>query len=441
MKSLPAVFLITVLLLSGAFLSHAQTTIPTSFFGMDINKSTSPWPTTKNVPFGVYRTLGSQIKWADLYDCTSQTYNFSKLNYWFGQAQTNGQLVMFTAYYTPSCLSSQPNDAVCAFGHANPPQKGGCDLPSDVLTTDQTWIDFINGLVTYANGNYPGVLKYLEIWNEPNVSTECNPPNNPNDPGGNCTAQALVQMTKDANSTAKAIDANIMIVSPAVTANQQTEQINPLFSTLLADGEANYADILGFHGYIGPPATNEFTLINSVFTAMQNNNVSKPIYDTEDSYGPEQLTDTDQQQAWVGSDYMIHASYWNQGLKGISWYGWDFLGSNFWDFTNNVLLPPGVAYQNVHLWLLGAHPVGNCFNPAGYSTSVWACNLTRTGGYQAQAVWDQSQTCSGGTCTFSNYTPPSGAVAWRDLNGGLHNISGGNVLIGLKPILIENQKK
>jgi hypothetical protein len=88
--------------------------------------------------------------------------------------------------------------------------------------------------------------------------------------------------------------------------------------------------------------------------------------------------------------------------------------------------------------------VGNTLStPCSANGSVWTCEFTGSGnGYQALAVWDASQSCSGGTCTTSSFTPPAGTsyVNFRDLDGNVTSISPGSaVQIGAKPTLLQNQ--
>jgi hypothetical protein len=87
--------------------------------------------------------------------------------------------------------------------------------------------------------------------------------------------------------------------------------------------------------------------------------------------------------------------------------------------------------------MIGAAMSSNC----SATGTVWTCGLIRTGGYEALAVWDTAQSCNNGTCTTSNFTVPNSVnyVHYRDLSGKVHAISGSTVLIGYKPILLENK--
>ncbi len=454
--------------------------IQASFFALDINKNNNvgtgvtndPWPSNGGgVNFGTFRTLGSAIKWSDIETCdggpnqTNPCYTWTRFDQWRAQLQS-GQAMMFTAFWTPAWASGFAADTCTGIF-----VPGGCDLPSDVTTTDQHWKDFLIALINHVG---VGGLKYLEVWNEPNITSECNPPNNPMDLGGTCTPASLVRMVQDAQCVIKGIgtgcapglDPSVQIISPPPTSAQPGgTTIAPYLGTLLADRVANYADIIGFHGYVNlgstiasstaAGTTNVASLITSVQTTVAPYSTTKPIYDTEGSWSGKYEAQIqpypDQQAAFVGIYYLIQGSNADttcsgtvcNPLAGFSWYGWDFTNTGqFWDLTNQVRTPGGVAYVNVYQWLQGASPTAPC----SASGTVWTCNFTRTGNYYAQAVWDTNQTCppTTGNCTTSIYTlpqTPAGTpyIEYRDLSGNIISLSGATtVAIGLKPILLDN---
>ena len=94
-----------------------------------------------------------------------------------------------------------------------------------------------------------------------------------------------------------------------------------------------------------------------------------------------------------------------------------------------------MAYQQVENWMVGAVPTGQCTSKG----NIWTCDYTRANGYQAEAIWDTSQTCSNNVCTTNSQPVPSQYIHYRDLGGNTTNISGGSVPVGAKPILLENQ--
>jgi hypothetical protein len=451
--------------------------IPASFFAMDINANSSsdPWPGVSpatGVSFGTYRTLGSSIKWADIEptceggtDPNNSCYHWTNFDKWTETlAETNGQAVMFTAYATPSWASSRgincpngpgctgPPDTSCAFQSQNGP--GICDPPNDLSTGDTHWQNFLTALIAHMGS---GELKYLEVWNEPNVSSEWNG-----------TATQLVQMEQDAYNVRNAHDSTIQIISPAVTATPVTSGCssiaNYFANQLLPAGAATYADVIGFHGYVSLPSNTASdtscvgNVISTVQTALANAGVSssKQIYDTEASWGTDGANGNNntniraypaQERSFVGITYLVQAtnSVCASGscntMAGFSWYGWDFNNTGeFWDPTAVALIPAGVAYTNVYRWLVGASPSTSAGSPSPCSVNgtVWTCNLTRPGNYYAQAVWDCSQTCTT-TCNHSSYTYPSNMTYSLDLSGDAAvQLSGGTVNIGLEPILLES---
>jgi len=71
------------------------------------------------------------------------------------------------------------------------------------------------------------------------------------------------------------------------------------------------------------------------------------------------------------------------------------------------------------------------FNGTDAYHAVYSCDLTRSGGYQASAVWNMDGN--------STYTAPSQFTQYRDLAGNTYPIpSNYEIPIGLKPILLEN---
>jgi hypothetical protein len=459
--------------LSGTGINPA---VSASFFGMDVNENNvvySPnnphdyWPGTtgtgaSGVSFGTYRTLGSAIKWADIYDCSANgglgEYVFNEnptsnaLQKW--ASISSSQKMMFTAYYTPKCLlpTQYQGDTSCAFAS----QPGGCDLPGDVFTSancppygsipDCTWVTFITQLATYMNNTFPGQLGYIEVWNEPNNPKECNGNT------GNCTAASLAQMVADAKTYAQAINSNIKIISPAVTGNpppngedctQVAETINVYLSTLLGESPSvlSNANFIAFHGYSGIPtiggssgydpaagASCEADLIASVQSVVTGvSSTPIQIYDTEGSWGtggnaaiqgssfPYQ--NQAEEAAFTGAYYLIQASNTVcsgtpcDGMAGFSWYGWDFdnqgtdPGSTgqFWDqwtLPSGALTPAGTAYTILYSWLNGASPVGPCTVTGGTAeVGVWTCYFNGPGTSTSLAVWDNSKSCLNVTST------------------------------------------
>jgi polysaccharide biosynthesis protein PslG len=229
-------------------------------FGLNTNTLGEPWPATM-VPMVSWRSLGSQVKWADI-NTASGVYDFSKLDAWISEAQATSTDILFTVYATPSWGSSRgsnctgvgtpsagclgaPNTS-CAFQAQNGP--GICDPPIDLACdgtgTDQTFITFISALIQHVG---PGVIKYWEMWNEPNNPTEWN--GNADCPNTPFASQImLARMAKDMKATVAAVDSNALFTTPA--ADSPTGAANWLSVYFAQTDGGSSADIVAFHGYV-----------------------------------------------------------------------------------------------------------------------------------------------------------------------------------------------
>jgi hypothetical protein len=429
--------------------------IASSFFGLSVNQlTTDPWPTTVGIPFATFRTLGSSIKWADIETCDPSMainpmscYDWTKLDNWLARLRP-GQDVLFTLFATPTWASSKPSDTSCAFLSQNGP--GICDPPkglaADGTGDDHLWTDFITALYNHVAIKYgPNTIKYWEVWNEPNVPSEWKPTDLMNYP----QAQ-LLTMARDAYNVIKTqsalYNAPAFVTTPAVTdATTAVTQGHWLWNYLEAGGGA-YADIIAVHGYIDtgrcatghcPIAENVSALIeNTRYTMMMKGQQTKPLQVTEGSWDCEKvgsacvstITDPDLQAAFTAKYYAIQAS---KAVAKFAWYGFDFPeAGNFWNATPppGQLNSAGVAYQQIHQWLVGAVPTAAC-SPSG---TVWTCDYKLPPNLE-RLVWDSS--CTDVMCQTS-YSVPPGYTSCTNLDGTACAITAGVTWIGLKPILL-----
>jgi Ig-like domain-containing protein len=409
--------------------------IPSAYLGMQMNGGTigqQPWPV---VPFGAVRLWDADVSWSDV-EPNGPTPDFTKLDKWFVKIQNQDPNadILYTFGRTPPWASSLPNDTSCGFA------PGSCDPPSDVDTTDQMWQDFVVAVVQHSVNSTAGHIKYYEIWNEAG-----------NPPTWTGTPAQTARMTVDAIAKIRSIDPNAVILSPSVIIESSDGRDflqNYLQALHTAGGEV---DAIAFHGYVqlsGKPLVPEdiqgyLTQMKSILT--MNSEGSKPLFDTEASWGDTTVsnppfTDPDMQAGFVARMYLLQ---WSENVARFYWYQWNNKEfGTLWIPDPNVpsnpgtVLPPGIAYGQVYQWLVGAVMSQPCISTG----SVWTCQLTRSGGYQALAVWDSSQSCSNGNCTTSNFSLPTQYVHSRDLAGNTTSLTGQTtVAIGAKPILLENQ--
>ena len=383
-------------------------------------------------------------------------YDWTRLDAILTNAQTHGVDVLYDLARTPGfaqCGPSTTSPCVqssvdCAYATSIGGSPGQCywpgDLNPDGTGTNQYWKDWITAMVTHSMNldSTHARIRYYEIWNEPNVTGFWRG-----------TDAQLARMTLDAaciikgvgiGCTSPGIDPSAMIVSIAPT--NGGSQIDAELNSYFAAGAADVVDVIAFHGYMGANPDAIATLVDR----LKNGAIatyglqSKPLFDTEFSWGLGPVfTDPDERAGFVARSLILHAS---AGVDRVFWYAWSTSGT-LWSDTNTTgcntpdasgtgfICSTGIAYQQVENWLAGASLASAC----SLNGTVWTCNLARPGGYQAQAVWDSAQSCSGGTCTTSGFTVDPAYTQYRDLKGAITSLSGQRtVRIGYKPILLEN---
>ena len=356
---------------------------------------------------------------------------------------------MFTLYATPSwassrgqnCISSGnppgctgPPDTNCAFQTQNGP--GICDPPiglnADGTGDDHYWPDFITALHAHVVNTYATEwIKYWEVWNEPNISTEWNP----TDPVNHKYDQ-LLRMAQDAYNTVKALNSQLLVTTPAVA--NATMAVTNWLQPYLNAGGGNYADTITVHGYIQvgscptscPLAVNVGTLIDNARTVMSaTGQQNKPLQNTEGSWGvSSNMTDPDLEAAFTAKYYTVQIA---KSLNQFSWYGFDFTNTGeFFDPNTQQLTSSGIAYQQIHAWASGAVPTAVC---SADSNNFWTCKLKRQSGQahtQSVVVWDEN--CTDISCS-AQYTVPTQYTQCVKLDGTSCTITNHHATIGLKP--------
>jgi hypothetical protein len=431
------------------------------FFGLATNVLSDPWPGTM-IPLSGWRTLGSQVKWADI-NTAAGVYNFTKLDRWMNDAKATGTDVLFTVYATPTWISSRginctgvgtpdpgclgPANTQCAFQSQNGP--GICDPPQDLACdgtgTNQAFIDFITALINHVG---PGAIKYWEMWNEPSYVPEWNAiadcPSVPD-------AQYLIlaRMARDLKRIVSAADPNAKFTSPPLgDANGAASWLPAYFAKTDASGNT---DVIGFHGYIQlgmcpqncPVAEKVGSGIDLLVSKLPQSEQGKPLFDTEGSWGTwhdannqkvDAISDPDQQQSFLARYYLIQMSH---KISRLYWWIWDTPGfAAMYDSNTNTLTATGNAHIQMVRWTLGGTATVSGCTASG---TIWTCTLSYANQPATEAIWDTSQTCNAGTCTTSTQSVPSQFNAYLDLAGNTNAISGSTAPVGLKPILLFKQ--
>jgi hypothetical protein len=391
----------------------AATTGPTivqSFFGADFNGH-QVWPGTDGMgntaTLAGLRLWDNGVKWSEI-ETTNGTYDWNTLDEWFSLAQSANLDVLYTFGATPQWAAAATPPAGC-----NSPGPYSCAPPTDVnpdgTGTDAMWQAFVTALVTHAAGR----INYYELWNEPDCP---------------CfwagTTQQLVRMSQDAATIIRSLDPNAKILSPSA----HGPTMATWFDGYIADGGAAYFDIVNVH-MRGTSTTNIspeafLTVYGQVETELEKRNLtSLPLWDDEHGIlTTDGLTDPDELAGYVARSAVLRAGV---GLQRQYIYTWDMTAP--YGLQGNE---SGTAWDQVAGWLIG-HSISPCTSVG----TVYTCQLD-----YGQVVWDTSQSCSNGVCTYSNYKYPANYNAYRDESSpSMYSLSGTTVQIGYKPILLTNQ--
>jgi hypothetical protein len=442
--------------------------IPSTFFGMHINRWNTPWP---QVPIGSLRMLGNMTTWFHLEGEARGRYNWHNLDVWLNQAGEHNVDVMYTFSRTPEWAAAEPH-ASCGPRSGEP----DCSPPKDLETTaacqgplkgenttDCSFKEFVASLLDHTcTGKAPNMscrIVAFSCWNEPNldgfwIGTYAQSARMCSD---------MVQIVKDHCRQCVTLTPDISAATSGDTkANGDSRSYDEWFKNFLIayKQDGNYPDATAFHPYaarthgIRPaPFPDTFagsgcphggrtpecpdTLLGKIATMRsimeQNGMPGKPLWATEGGWGTNaEMPDLDAGAAFVARWLILQAS---AGVQRAYWFMWDNGGNpqgwgGMWDPSGGVN-KAGVAYGQVYNWLVGATFSKPCSN----ERDVWTCDLTRPGGYQARIVWDAARSYD--TPATWKYSVDSRFTQLRDLDGGRSAIEGGTVAIGSKPVLVE----
>ncbi|MGA7505350.1 MAG: glycosyl hydrolase [Candidatus Sulfotelmatobacter sp.] len=390
-----------------------------------------PWP---SFTMGSIRLWGTDTTWADLEPSPGQ-YTWTPLDNWLNLAQANGVTnIMYTfGKGTPPWISSDPTDTTCTKPGSTNPTLGWCDPPSDVNSGDTSFKNFVTAIVQHVAGQ----ISAWECINEPDVAEQWTG-----------TVAETLTMCTDMYNIVKANDSSALVVAPAPAngrdadgnCNGCTGKAVPWLTSYWQAGGAKVADVIAFHGYSSPETDPELvgTLAQNVVAAAASNGLgSYPVWDTEVGFNndtePGDITDPDQQVAFTAVIYLLQ---WSDGISRMYWYSYGNGATGTLTNTDGSLNEAGTAYGVVEGWMVGA----TLTSPCSASGTVWTCAFKNAKGTQVLAVWDAGQSCTGGTCTTSNYSPSATYTQYVDLTGATHTISASasnTAPIGIKPILLE----
>ena len=443
--------------------------IPPTFFGMHINRLSTPWP---QVPFGSLRMLGNLTTWLHLEGKGRNSYDWRTLDGWLDAAQAHNVDVMYTFSRTPAWAARNAH-STCG------PKRGeaDCSPPRDLttaapcqgpllgtVTTDCFFKEFVTSLLNHVcTGKAPNKscrIVAFSCWNEPNL-----------DAFWIGTYGESARMCSDMVQTVKNQCNDCVTLIPDVAAatagdtkaNGDSRSYDEWVKNFLIAYRqyGNYPDAGAFHPYaarthgiVPAPFPETFagsgcphearspacpdTLLGKIDTMrslMEHHGMAgRPLWATEGGWGTNgEMPDPDAQAAYVARWLILQAS---AGVQRAYWYMWD-AGSNpeswggLWDDSGGTH-KAGIAYGQVYNWLVGA----TFTKPCSADHDVWTCDLTLPGGKQGRIVWNASRSYD--ARSSRNYAVGTQFTQLRDLSGNQLAITGGSVGVGTKPVLLEN---
>ncbi len=256
-------------------------TVPDTFLDLHLGSSSIQWPT---VPFGGLRLWDTATGWAQI-NTANGVYDWSTLDGFVSAAQAHNVDLLYNLARVPAWISSNPNDSSCSYSDSSEGGPGQCDPPTDLNSdgtgTDAAWIAWVSAVAT----RYKGEIKFYEIWNEWNASLFWLG-----------TPAQLIRFEQDARCVIEgppagltcnpnsafpsgtALDPSAKIVSPspvgsASTLNAVETNLQTYFGTTVngyAGGQ--FADIIGFHGYVSSGMSGFCPIPENVITVIDDMN-------------------------------------------------------------------------------------------------------------------------------------------------------------------------
>jgi hypothetical protein len=409
----------------------ASAGVSNTFFGMTIHHlaSNTPGDSTGLTPFPAFQVSTFRFwdvaNWSMLEPSDGQ-FDWTKMDGTITTAQQNGVSdFIFTFGDVPQWASTNTSDP-CTGGEG----PGSC-APPNMSAFDE--------FATNVVQRYCGAVKYYETWNEPNGAEFWD--------GTNAqlltVAQHLYQIAKspaNCGCTNGVCSPNgggnpNQVLMPSISHLSQAD-LNWLDSYLATAGtQYPYADIASFHGY---GESNPENIVNDVSLLRQT--LSKhglsnlELWNTEASWGKETAPVDQDQASWLMRYHMAQIA---AGVSRFVWYAYDNCNwGTLWSLSpcgNNQGAPDqltvtGSAYDTIETWLIGA-TLTDCQQ---FQNGLWACELQRSGGYDAWMLWSST-----GTNIVVPVPAESGFTLYRDWQNNVNTLPT-QITVNEMPVLLEN---
>lgn len=351
-------------------------------FGLHVNR-TEHWP-----DISVSAIRPANVAWRTINSAPGK-FDWSQLDAWVDRAAKEKSEIGYVFLGTPQWAASRPSES-CYAG------------PIGCASVPREWLDW-EAFVTAVVERYRGKIKSYELWNEPN------------DPQfWTGSIEQMVELTNRAGKIIRSLDPAATIVSPSPTyVKAGPPQI--WLKEFLAAGGGKYAQVIGFHGYVGARAESVVSVVLGVQAAAREAGFADtPIWNTESSWGRDSsIEKAADQQAFLVRSYVLQLSL---GVERFYWYQWDNPNwGTLWDTTSGMRTP-GQSFQTVRSWLEAAEFTQPC---AEISPKHWECSLTR-GSAPFKISWNEataSTECFLTTIEQPAAQPPAAEIKKECLGG------------------------
>ena len=331
--------------------------VNSAFFGMHVHRAAdgTRWP---SVPIAGWRLWDAQVSWP-LIEPQRGNWNFDLLDRYVQLAVAHQAGILLTLGLTPTWASARSGEkSAYGSGNASPPRQ----------LTD--WELYVRTIAA----RYKGVISTYEVWNEPNMK-------------GTFTGSPseMIDLTRSAYATLKAVDPNIVVVSPSPTTWDGVAWLD----SFLKQGGCRDVDVIGYHFYVTPDAPEKMiALIQRVKASLRKYHCDKPIWNTESGWtAPKHFSSEAEAAGYMMRTYILN---WLLGVQRCYWYAWDNRNWSTLDLSSPAdggTLPAGAAYGVIQSWLVGS-VMQSC--ERGRS-GVWICVLLR-GPTTTRLIWSDKGT-------------------------------------------------
>jgi len=374
--------------------------IPSTYFGMHINclGCFSAWP---QVNEGMLRLWDCGCTWDSLQPQDKDHWSWGQMDYYVNTAAANNCPIIYT-------LGEVPQWARTTAGDPSSPPAQAADWENYVYTVAQ---------------RYAGKIKYFEMWNEVNQPEFYS--------GDQATMAYLTMLTR---RQLNRIDPNIVLLSPSVTDGAigwLDIYLTEITKQQQANPSLNLLSGIAWHHYFSLTPEDDFPLIAGVKSVMTNHGYSSlPIYKTEGALNqPAGGATPDQLRASVARELLTQ---WTQGIRNFNYYTWDIYTPLCQPAPNQAQPNAGgIAYREVAKWLTGATMTSLTVD----AKNTWQISITRPGSYTGRIIWQASNQ----TIATNLQLIDASMTQYRTLEGNTSPITSANVIIGPKPILLENK--